>query len=84
MFYPPFHRRAWLAAHAQVEHEAGVLGGKAAELGGGHSRPAQEDFDLADQHSGATFFQEVGDSLSSLWSRPKSYLSRKNTTCRND
>jgi hypothetical protein len=59
MFYPCFGPGARLAAVAQVEHEARVARGEAAEAGCGHPGTAQEDFDLADQHGFSS-----GESLS--------------------
>jgi hypothetical protein len=44
-------RGARLAAHAQVKHEARIVGGEAPELGCGHFVPAEELFDLAKQHA---------------------------------
>jgi hypothetical protein len=55
MFYPLFGARAGRAAVAQVEHEARIMGGKPAEPGRRHSRPAQEGLYLADEH-GDSFF----------------------------
>ena len=50
MFYFLFHAQTGGTAIAQIEHEAGVAGGKAAKFGGGHSGAAQKFFDFADQH----------------------------------
>jgi hypothetical protein len=50
MFYSLLGSRARHAAVAQIEHEAGVARGKAAEGGGAHAGLAEERFDLADQH----------------------------------
>src|SRR5690606_31481289 len=53
MFHPCFSVWARHAAHAQVEHEAGIVRGEAAEFGGGHAGAAQEGLDFADQHGGS-------------------------------
>ncbi|OGS52847.1 MAG: hypothetical protein A3J40_10695 [Erythrobacter sp. RIFCSPHIGHO2_12_FULL_63_10] len=48
------------ATHAQVEHEAGIVGGKAPELGGGHPAIPKELFYSADQHATPDLVRLVG------------------------
>jgi len=50
MFYPFFRVGAGRAAVAQIQYEAGIVSGKAAELRNGHPGVAQKDFDLSNQH----------------------------------
>src|SRR5688572_26324110 len=51
MFHP-YHRAATgFAAIAQIEHQAGIAHGKAPELGGRHTCPAQEFFDVPQQQT---------------------------------
>lgn len=50
MFYSLLGSKTRSASVAQIDHEARVTRGKAAELGCGHSGAAQEDFDFSDQH----------------------------------
>src|SRR5690606_25674921 len=81
MFHPSFGAVARFAAVAQIEHEARIARGEAAELGRRHSGAAQKDLDLAEQHPFETPFERLasssraGDSMGQC-SRAKSYLSR--------
>jgi hypothetical protein len=50
MFHPFRCRITRCATVAQIKHEAGIMCGETAELGGGHMMVAKKSFDLADQH----------------------------------
>src|SRR6186713_2030570 len=81
MFHPPFHASARGAAIAQIGHEPRIAHGLAAERRRVHAGSAQEDFDLADQHRHSPSIRLASRSRHP-WSRPKSYLSRKNPSYR--
>src|SRR5688572_26182636 len=77
MFHTSFGAIARHAAVAQVEHEAGIARGEAAELGRGHAGPAQEDFDFADEHKAALLSGLIKGLRVALWS----FGCPRNPTC---
>jgi len=80
MFYPDHHAFAWFATITQVKHQTWIGGGKQAEARGRKTGPAKEVLNLTYQHGGGISGESVRPASQGiiLWSRTKSYLSRKN------